>query len=157
MVGFSFQARHIKELEQYFINGPLVAYGYKTTRGYLKAEVNVATPEKVNESTIDEIYQVIDEHYQQRSISDIPVVFMWNEGETILDEAIVEDIPSPDEGDIAVINDDGSVTTYTAREAYLDKDGNLAIRESNTTKQSPGFTSVMLILSIFLLAWRKKR
>ncbi|HIH74393.1 MAG TPA: hypothetical protein HA306_03850 [Methanosarcina sp.] len=59
--------------------GPVVGYGPSGMGGYLYVEFDKNTPEKINVSLIDEIYQVIDEHCEQEGISDVPVVFMWGE------------------------------------------------------------------------------
>jgi hypothetical protein len=43
--------------------------------------------EKVNKSVTDEIYRVIDSHFEQAGITDVPVVFRW-EGRVVLDEGL---------------------------------------------------------------------
>ncbi len=59
------------------------------------------TPESVNESLIDEIYQRIKDHCEQEGISEVPVVFMWGEvpiegeGVEIVEEA--ETLPVSEE------------------------------------------------------------
>ncbi|SFM90122.1 hypothetical protein [Methanolobus profundi] len=73
-----FEARHINELDQYYASqgGPLLSYGFKKYSGYIEVGVNKNTPEKITDSSIDEVYQIIAEHYEKEGISDIPVVFM---------------------------------------------------------------------------------
>ena len=81
-----FEARHIDELNNYISNGPLVSYGFNRYKGYIEVGVNKATPEKVNDSLINEIYQIIEEHYDNEGVSDVPVVFMWS-------GPVIEDTP----------------------------------------------------------------
>ena len=83
-----FEERQIDELDQYYASqgGILLSYGFNMYSGYIEIEVNKNTPEKVNDSSIDEIYQIIEEHYQNEGISNIPVVFMWG-------EPMIEDSP----------------------------------------------------------------
>jgi hypothetical protein len=75
-----FEARHIDKLDDYYVSlgGPLVSYGFKRYSGYIEVGVNKNTPEIVNDSSINEIYHIIAEHYEKEGISDIPVVFIWH-------------------------------------------------------------------------------
>lgn len=74
-----FEARHIDELSNYISNGPLVSYGFNRYKGYIEVGVDKDTSEKVNDHFIDEIYQIIADHYEKEGIHDVPVVFMWSE------------------------------------------------------------------------------
>jgi hypothetical protein len=125
--------RNNKEIDQYFISsgGPVESFG-SYIDGYLRVGLDSYTPEKVNESVINEIYKVIREQGEKEGINDVPLVFMWSQGEITLDEAIVETAPAPDE------------------------DGNYVLKDNSTAKQSPGFTLPVLFMSIFLLMKRKK-
>ncbi|MEL4305429.1 hypothetical protein [Methanococcoides sp. LMO-2] len=123
--------------------------------------MNSETPEKVNESVIDEIYQTIDKHFEQEAgIDEVPVVFEW-ESPIILCEEVVSP-PSSDEEDICVIDDDGNVVTYTRDEAYLDEEGNLVVidngtpEEIGTETQTPGFTSILLTIGLLFSARLRK-
>jgi hypothetical protein len=139
-----------RELSPFFaeFGGPVISYGV-SINGYLSVGIDLDNPGKVNESIIDEIYQTIDRHFEQKAgINEVPVVFAW-EGRTTLDEGVEEDI--------IVIGDDGNLITYTKDEAYYDEDGNLVIignetaqEETETNKQLPGFTSLMLIIGLLL-------
>jgi effector-binding domain-containing protein len=145
--------RDNRDVDQYFKEhgGPVIGFGL-SINGYVFIYFDSNAQEKVNESLINEIYQVIENHSKQKGIDDIPVVFMWGEEEV---ETLAAEVPSPVE-EFCVIDDDGNVTTYTADEAYLDEEGNLVIRENETTNQIPGFTLPMLVLSFLLLSKRKK-
>ncbi|NPE28960.1 hypothetical protein HNV12_13545 [Methanococcoides sp. SA1] len=139
-----------RELDPFFaeFDGPVLSYGV-SINGYLSVGMDLENPEKVNESVVDEIYQTIDRHFEQKeSIDEVPVVFEW-EGRAIEDVALEEDI--------IVIGDDGNLITYTKDEAYYDEDGNLVIignkttqEEPETKNQLPGFTSLMLIIGLLL-------
>lgn len=66
--------------------GPVVLFGCRglagenySEGGYLVVEFDKQTPEKVNESLIDEMYQLIEDHCAQEGISEVPVIFMWGE------------------------------------------------------------------------------
>jgi hypothetical protein len=74
------EARSIMGLESYnpSHDGPVLSFGFKRYSGYIEVGVNRDTPEKVNDSSINEIYQMINEHYKEAGISDIPVVFVWD-------------------------------------------------------------------------------
>ncbi|MCD4822131.1 MAG: hypothetical protein K8R11_08715 [Methanococcoides sp.] len=139
-----------RELDPFFAEngGPVIGYG-ASINGYLSVGMDLENPEKVNESVIDEIYQTIDRHFEQKAgINEVPVVFEW-EGRAVLDVMVEEDI--------IVIGDDGNLITYTNDEAYYDEDGNLVIIGNKTTQeepeiknQLPGFTSLMLIIGLLL-------
>lgn len=94
---------------------PFVGAGVNS-KGYFVIEFDKQKPEKVNGSVIAEVYNVIDEHCEQKGIKDVPVVFVF------------ADMPVLDEEIVAEMSND-----------------------SNTTKQSPGFTSAMPILSLLFL------
>ena len=131
--------------------GPVVLFGY-SGEGYIEVGLESESPEKVNESVIDEIYQVIDEHCEKEGISDVPVVFVWEhifESEELLpgDDGLDED------EEVSIINKDGNYIDKD--EAYIDKDENLEIKDNKTTQktnetisQAPGFTSIMVILGV---------
>ena len=143
-----------RELDPFFaeFGGPVIGYGV-SINGYMIVGMDMDSPEKVNESVTDEIYHTIDRHFKQKAgIAEVPVVFRW-EGRATLDEMVVEDI--------IVIGDDGNLITYTKDEAYYDEDGNLVIignetaqEETETNKQLPGFTSLVLIIGLLLLTKR---
>ncbi|SES68036.1 hypothetical protein SAMN04488587_0541 [Methanococcoides vulcani] len=152
-----------RELDPFFAesDGPVIGYGV-SINGYLSVGMDLENPEKVNESVIDEIYQMIDRHFEQEAgINEVPVVFEWEEN-AVEDIGVEDTTPSSDEEDICVIDDDGNVITYTRDEAYLDEDGNLVIidngtqEEIGTENQTPGFTSIMLIIGLFLSASLRK-
>lgn len=148
-----------KEVIPFFaeFGGPVISYGV-SINGYLFVGMDMDSPEKVNESVIDEIYQAIDSHFKQKAgIAEVPVVFRW-------EERPVEDIGVDDntsDGYIIVIDDDGNLINYSEDEAYFDEDGNLVIinttqEETGTNNQTPGFTSIMLFVGLALLARYKK-
>lgn len=56
--------------------GSLTGYGYNY-RGYIFVGLDPESPESVNDSIIDEIYLIIEEHCKQEGISEVPVVFEW--------------------------------------------------------------------------------
>lgn len=66
------------EIEQYLIEngGSMGSFGIGID-GYIAVGFDTDYPEKANESTIDEIYHVIKEHYEKEGIKDVPVVFVW--------------------------------------------------------------------------------
>jgi hypothetical protein len=106
-----------REVSPYFaeFGGPVLSYGV-SINGYLSVGMNVNTPEKVNESVTDEIYQAIDSRFtQEAGIDEVPVVFFWA-------EPAVEDIAeSP------------------------------ATEGNNSTRSTPGFTAIMLMLCLLFL------
>ncbi len=107
--------------------GPIESFGF-AGEGYIEVGLDTESPEKANDSTINEIYQVIKEHYEKEGIKNVPVVFVW--------QHIVE------------VGEDTS--------SLSDEE----IGENKTTKQSPGFTSITLILGLTLglfLAAKTKR
>jgi hypothetical protein len=106
------------ELHPYMkeFGGPLVGFG-TNYRGYLSVEFNEDLKNEINDSTIDEIYTIINTHAKEAGISDIPVVFR-------LGGTVVEDI-----------------ATYEPP----------ATEGNNSTRSTPGFTSIMLLLCLLLL------
>jgi hypothetical protein len=91
----------------------------------LKVGLNSETPEKVNDSVIDEIYRTIDEAAQEEGVNNVPVVFLWSE---------------PGQDDDAI---------YSPSEDELENES--AQKENDTAQTSPGFTSVMLILCLLII------
>src|SRR5690606_34639279 len=100
-------------------DGPVNSFG-TNINGYLIVGLEASTPEKVNESVIDEIYQVIDEHCEQEGISDVPVVFIF----------------------VHITEDEGVIDGPDADKEITDEDGN------ETTNQARAFTSTMVILGV---------
>jgi len=111
--------------------GPLTGYGYNY-RGYISVGLDPESPESVNDSIIDEIYLIIEEHCKQEGISEVPVVFEWM-GVPVEDIAVV-DGPYVDEADN---------TNFSGNEEE--------IAGNETTNQIPGFTSVMFIFGLLSL------
>lgn len=67
-----------KEMNKYFHDGSLLSFG-TSIDGYLEVGCNSATPEKINNTVIDEIYSVIDNQCKKEGINNVPVVFKWTE------------------------------------------------------------------------------
>ena len=55
----------------------LTGYGYNY-RGYIFVAFDPNTLENVNDSIIDEIYLIIEDHCEQEGVSEVPVVFEWS-------------------------------------------------------------------------------
>jgi hypothetical protein len=70
-------AESVPEMKQFKPNsgGIVLHYGY-TGKGYVEVELGLDYVKTVNESTINNIYQVLDEHCESCGISDVPVVFI---------------------------------------------------------------------------------
>ncbi|MCQ6962826.1 hypothetical protein [Methanolobus chelungpuianus] len=112
------------KIDHYFLDGPVIGFG-TSINGYLFVEFYSNTPEKVNETLIDEIYQVIDNRFEQIGISDVPVVFVF------ADIPVVDELPDEEMNQVGT--------------------SDLSGEENETAKKSPGFTSVILILSLLIL------
>lgn len=135
--------------------GPVNSFG-ADIHGYLIVGFEESTPEKVNESVIDEIYQVIDEHFKQKGISDVPVVFTFIR---ITDDLAPANESDVDDEIVTIKGKDGNYIDVSKNETYINKDGNLTIKDNKTkqktnetTNQTSGFTSIMAILGILLLS-----
>lgn len=63
-------------IHPYTINGPVLGFEL-SYNGYLIIRLDAGSPEKVNESLIDEIYQEIDIQCRKEGINEVPVVFFW--------------------------------------------------------------------------------
>lgn len=136
--------------------GPMESFGFAAD-GYIEIGIDTDSSENVNESTINEIYNVVKEHYEKEGIKDVPVVFVWQH----VVETLELSTSSSEAAGVSALNDDGSVTTYAADEAYIDEDGNVVIVDNETTSESSnqstsGFTSLMLLMVLFLLLITKK-
>ena len=120
-------------IEPYFVafGGPVNSFGVDIN-GYLIVGFEPSTPEKVNESVIDEIYKVIDEHFEKEGISDVPVVFVF--------VRITDDLAPADGPDANESND-----------TNLSDNNKEKIVGNKTTNQMPGFTSIMVILGLLSL------
>ena len=117
--------------------GSVVAFGCSGMGGYLFVEFEKNTPESVNESLIDEIYQRIKDHCEQEGISEVPVVFMWGEvpiegeGVEIVEEA--ETLPVSEEKNSVELNNSKKNNSESDNDSS--SDGN----ESNKNNSIPGF------------------
>ncbi|SDF71840.1 hypothetical protein SAMN04488589_1222 [Methanolobus vulcani] len=133
------KARHVFELESHFASqdGPLLSFGFKKYSGYIEVGVNKETPDKVNDSSLNEIYLIIEEHFEEAGISDIPVVFVWDMP-LQTDEALVEEIPPMEE--------DSSQTVENTADNETTENG------EETSQTTPGFTSIMLILCLLIIS-----
>jgi hypothetical protein len=108
--------------------GPVLSFG-TYINGYLEVGLNSATPEKVNDSVIDEIYQTINEAAEEEGVSAVPVVFVWTE--VAQEDELKIDEPSLMEDDF---------------ENESTQDGD------DPTHPTPGFTSSMFALCMLILA-----
>ncbi|WP_164997928.1 hypothetical protein [Methanolobus psychrotolerans] len=122
--------RNNKEILAYFNDGPVESFGTYID-GYLKVGMESATPEKVNDTIIDEIYEIISEQCEKEGINDVPVVFVWDH-----EEAIVEE--------------ESSSTTVDIFENKSTQN------EDDPIQSTPGFTSIMLILCLLILVKYRK-
>lgn len=129
--------RNVYELEPYFASqgGPLLSLGFKKYSGYIEVGVNKETPDKVNDSSLNKIYQIIQEHFKEAENS-IPVVFVW-EFPAQTEEALLEEIPPTEEESSQSI------------EESIDNES--AENEEESSQTTPGFTSIMLILCLLIL------
>jgi hypothetical protein len=120
------------ELNPYLalFGGPVNMFG-ADINGYLIVGFNSSTPEKVNESVIDEIYQVIDKQFETKGISNVPVVFAFVN--------ITDDL-APTDGPDANKSNDTSLS-----------DNKEKIAGNKTTNKTPGFTSLMVVLGLLSL------
>ncbi|ABE52710.1 hypothetical protein [Methanococcoides burtonii] len=137
--------------------GSVYSYGHSYD-GYIS--IGIVADSGINDSLMDEIYDIFDQHAQEIGIEDVPVLFEY--GDIEAGEAIDEEDGIVDRT-IAVIDDDGNVIIYAEDEAYFDEEGNLVIignettqEENGTNKQTPGFTSIMLIIGLLLSARSRK-
>ncbi len=113
------------------VGGPIISFG-TNINGYLLVGFEEYTPEKANESVIDEIYQVTDKHFKQEGISEMPAVFVF-EHITVGEGASVD---GPD------VNGSNNTNLSANKEKIV---GN------ETANQIPGFTSQMVILVLLSL------
>ncbi len=111
-------------------NGPVNSFG-ADIHGYLIVGFDPSTPEKVNESVIDEIYQVLDEHCKQKGINDVPAVFAFIN--------ITDDL-APADGPNTNVSSDANLSNNEEK-----------IVGNKTTNKMPGFTSIMVILGVLSL------
>lgn len=127
-----------KGILPYFVefDGPVMGFG-TSINGYLLVQFEGYSSEKVNESLIDEIYQLINEQCEQKGISEVPVVFEFGGYET--ESVAVTDEPDQDKIDANISG---------IEEKTNDNE--------KSTSQTPGFTSIMTIIGmvLFLIAQR---
>lgn len=80
-------SRYNRDIDIYFpVEGENVFAFGTSINGYLFIEFDPNYSEMVNDSLIDEIYQVISEDTEQVGIADAPVVFRWGVEETLAEE-----------------------------------------------------------------------
>ena len=122
----------------YIRNGPVRGFE-PSYNGYLIIRLDAGIPEEVNESLIDEIYQRLEAQCQKEGISEVPVVFFWQpvDPNVIYVDENGQEIPEVDENTSDILIKESE--------------------ENKTEQQAPGFTSVMLFLSLLLLTVKKKK
>lgn len=66
----------IPEMEQFSpqSGGHVTSYGY-SDKGYIKIELFLDPSENISDSTIDEIYQVVENHCKNEGVNNVPVIF----------------------------------------------------------------------------------
>lgn len=111
--------------------GQLTGFGHNY-RGYIFVCFDPESLESVNDSIIDEIYLIIEEHSEQEGINEVPVIFEWR-GESIEDTAVVDGLYA-DEAD------DSNLSGNEEEAA-----------DNKKTNKTPGFTSTMAILGLLSL------
>ncbi|MDQ1253255.1 MAG: hypothetical protein QG646_2405 [Euryarchaeota archaeon] len=133
LIEYSRSSSFPTELNPYLASsgGPVNMFG-ADINGYLIVGFNSSTPEKVNESVIDEIYQVIDKHFETKGISNVPVVFAF------VNTTLTDSAPA-DRPDVNKNND-------TNLSANKEK-----IVGNETNNQISGFTSIMFVLGLLSL------
>lgn len=119
------------ELYSAEVGGPIISFG-TNINGYLLVGFEEYTPEKVNESVIDEIYQVTDKHFKQEGINEVPIVFVFEH------ITVGEGAPA-DETDANESNNTNL------------SDNEKKIVGNETANQMPGFTLIMVILGLLSL------
>jgi hypothetical protein len=114
------------ELSKYFVvsGGPVNSFG-ADIHGYLLVGFESSTPEKVNESVIDKVYQIIDKHFEQENIKNVPVVFTF----------------------IKITNDTLLINNNDTKL----KGNKEKIAGNGTTNQMSGFTYIMAILGLLAM------
>jgi hypothetical protein len=121
------------KIDHYFLDGPVIGFG-TSINGYLFVEFDYSTPDKVNETLIDEIYQAIDTQCELVGISDVPVVFLF------ADITVVDELPDEEVNQLEIAG-------LSGKENEDDK----------TTKNTPGFTSALLIVALLLVGRKKMK
>lgn len=118
------------ELQPYMepSGGQLTGYGYNY-RGYIVVAFDPKSIEIVNDSMIDEIYLIIEDHCEQENVSEVPVVFEWRE--EVNETLSVDDGPDADEIGNANLSNSEEETVGNEK-----------------TNQASGFTSIMVILGV---------
>lgn len=131
--------RNNEEILQYFASagGPVISFGFNIN-GYLKVGLESDTPEKVNESIIDEIYHVINEQCEKEGIDEVPVVFEWEH--IVVDEELDDEPVSPNLDENTEMIDNGS------EESGIE-----------SKKETPAFTSLMVFVCLFFLVIIKRK
>ena len=154
------------KIDNYFSSGQVVFFG-SYIDGYLQVCLNSATPEKVNDSVIDEIYRTIDEAAQGEGVTDVPVVFIWGSTPDE-DQAIVTDL-TPDPY-VKMLDENGNYIDVSIDDVYINENGNFVLKNSteesatenytdgniDSSQSTPGFTSIMLVLCILILTRFRK-
>lgn len=145
------------KIDNYFVSsgGPVSSFGTYID-GYLKVGLDSATPERVNDSVIDEIYQTIDEAAKEEGVNEVPAVFMW-EHEEELDIEIADS--TSDSGLITIKDENGNYIDVDKDDVYIDENGRYVLKDNSTTDNSsesntqttPGFTSIVLIFCLLIL------
>ncbi|SFM78438.1 hypothetical protein [Methanolobus profundi] len=146
------------KIDNYFVSsgGPVSSFGTYID-GYLKVGLDSATPERVNDSVIDEIYKTIDEAAQEEGVNDVPAVFMWEHEEEI---DLETDDSTSDSGLVTIKDENGTYIDVDKDAVYIDENGKYALKDNSTIDESsesnthttPGFTSIMLILCMSIIS-----
>jgi hypothetical protein len=105
------------EFESYVIGLPY------SCSGFMIVELESDKREMITETTLDDIYQILDDYCKKEGINDVPVVFMWSHreesislpdyGPHIFEEAKKEPAFIAARGTMPVITDEGEKREWT--------------------------------------------
>ena len=132
----------------------VVAFGCSIMGGYLYVEFDETTPEYVNESLIDEMYQTIKDHCEQEGISEVPVVFMW--GEMPIEAESVEIVEEAENLPVSEGQNAIEFNNSKKNNSESDNDSSSDGNESNKNNSTPGF-GLLGSLTCLCGGWKSRK
>ena len=139
---FAYNLRSVRESSwdeiEFYPNGHVVRYGCDPHRGYFLVEL-YDDGTAYSEKHTQKIYDIVDKYALERGIQNVPVVFTLTKDTSTIGYA---EFP---------------VYMYDLDDDSAGDEDSSSFEEGKTEQQAPGFTSLMLFVSLLILVMMKKR
>ncbi|SFM32918.1 hypothetical protein [Methanolobus profundi] len=129
--------------------GLLLGYGYHIY-GYIVIDIDSDQKERVDDDVINDLYMMVNTNWINQSVSNVPVVFRWSI--TKNDDAIDDSIELNPADSGMMVEEEINQTNNTNLLGGDENTTNETEIDDISSKTTPGFTSLALILCFAILS-----